>query len=1107
MPKYQTLARFFRFTLAAVLALPLQAFAESQYIFPGQPLPASIPLLPLKVSSTPNSDVSVNARDWFLLKDRQLNLQSPTIGKTLDYIGPVLDTQNGRSYFRMISGMILKSTLIEMKMNPASARRFIERAQQQGKDLEQTPLAELGDLPEGFHYLYENWDREGVRVNIIPNLLLPLAVANHSSQFQHFYQAGVNDSKEQKTCSTINTVEPLGPVQAKIDEKQKTLDGLNAAVSDAEILKRKSAAEQTRLNDLITNFSKQINSTTNCFNVFSSRIARGGAKPNETCLADAAEAIENAVKENPSDESKIRNAWKNFNEVNLVREDSAEGDIAKSNRLNAELTAADARVKEAQNRINSLQNGLAKLQSGDDKTPGIREKQDKIKRLNDDLNLQQGQYTQLSTELENQKVEQRKIQDYNHLVETNSLPANDTAKISAIDETGARNKAMVKIQSRIAVLTDSLNKIQANQTALNSQVEFLNRSIDSDRAQIQSNEEQLAQAKPELAALQEKYNKLLPDVQAANDQASISGYFVSLITNKLNTLSRSNSEQYASLKREQANMANIEAQLAKAKQSHDGSADGIQAEVTSLQKSIASYHDESQMGWFLEQSCDSRADLSRDKAALYLSRAPIEKPYVTPIRGAASIPTAPVDAGRWGLFNMDYAHFSAPIQSGVLLNVPAYVQVSVHQILEDYNDVMTQYFNPDPSAHRCAETEMPRLLSAALPSLMRSAYIAWSEGSDKDAKLKAVSCQNGGALDARLVNDSRSFQTNLQTLTTFEGSLLDRALPEEARSKPEDLIERRAVSLLSREFGILAGTVRAPTNLSSIERRDALIKALIRVLAFDYTTKMNEQTVAQADPNQIRYEFATYAPGFKPGQPSAPLQAGAILPIKTIGLVKLYTGPSTKSNEAGSGLSLNDSVQVVAQEEAGWVRVKAPYVSKDDLWMPAWPLQSSTLLDESGNALARVTDLQDCADPRLVTSLNNYRRTNTVERYSGSIQTAPIDRSKKVWEIDAYRTPKVAAAVKGRLYLACVPGYTVPNQPAALNVGADLQGSDFDYKNTLAVRIVEAQAVRAANGQVVYLPIENVGGFVSTWALDRNGAHPQIILGDHIDPITWSVKK
>lgn len=1097
MPNCQKPACLLRLLLASLLALPLPTLAEPQYIFPGQPLPASIPLMPLKVSSTPDADVSITSRDWFLLKDRQLNFQNPTAGKLLDYVGPVLTTQNGRGYFRMISGLILKSSLIEMKMNPASARRFLERAEIAGKDLDQTPLSDLGELPEGFQYIYQNWDREGTRINLIPYLILPLAIANHSSQFQHFYEARINDTKEQKTCSTINTVEPLGPIQSKIDEKEKSLDTLNVAVRDAEALKRQSQSEQTRLNLLITDFSQQISSATDCFNAFSSRIARGGAKPADVCMRLASGAIEESVKNNPSDESKIRNAWKNFNDVNLKRDDSEEGDITKRNRLNAELSAAEARVKETQARIAGVQAHHDKVQAG------LSEKQDKIKKLSEDLQGQASQFTTLSTEQENLKGQSRKIQDYNHLVETGSLPPGDSATIAAIGDTGARTKEMVRLQTRIAQITDSINKIQANQSALNSQVEFLNRSIDSDRAQIQSDEEQLTQAKPELATLQDKYTKLIPLTQAATDQASISEYFVSLITNKLNTLSQTNAGIYADLKKEQNNMVGYEAQLAKATASRDSSFETIQNEAGALKKQIASYHDDSQMGWFLEQDCQARANFSGEKAALYLSRAPIEKPYVTSIRQVATTPTTPVDGGRWGLFNLDYAHFSAPIQNGVLLNLPSYVQLAVHQMIEDYDYVMAQYF--DPSSAKCPEAETPRLLGAALPSLMRSAYVVWNEGSDNEAKVKALTCQSGRGLDARLVTDSRSFQSNLQTLSSFQGSLLDRVLPEEGRSKAEDLIERRAIVLLAREFSILSGATRAASDVTSSDRRDALIKALIRVLAYDYSAKTTEQTIAQSDSNQVHYEFATYAPGFKAGQVKTQLKPGEILPVKTIGRVKLYTAPSTKASEAGSGLSLNDSVEVVAQEEAGWVRVKAPYVSKEELWMAAWPLQSSTVLDENGNALSRVTDPQNCPDPRLVTSLTNFKRTATVERYSANIQTTAIDRTKKVWEIGA-RTPRVSPAIEGRLYIAC-ESFSVPGQLAALNVPQDLQASDFDYKNVQAVRIVEAQALRAANGQVVYLPTESVGGFVATWALDRNGVRPQIVLGDHINPVTWSVKK
>ncbi|MGZ3721924.1 MAG: hypothetical protein ACXVA9_03275, partial [Bdellovibrionales bacterium] len=332
--------------LAATLAFPQFGFAATaegptvKLIFPGQALPKELGFSPLKVGSTGDAEVQITARDWFLLKDKNLAMLNPVVGKTLDVVGPVLDSNNGQIYFRLISGMILKESMVQMGMNAGQARRFIERA---GADFDTAPLEKLGELPKGLVYLFENWDRTAVKMALIPNILLPLAVAHDQSQFMHFAKAQVEDQEAQKTCSAISTVAPIGPVQTKITEKQKQMESINTELRNATSRLALSTAEQVRLNGIVKDISGTIDAHMQCFDVIKNRTSRGGTMPDGACLNLAAAAMT---------EAKLQAEWTRFTANNLKND---QGDETVKKQMETEVRALEARVAETQAIVRSLQ--------------------------------------------------------------------------------------------------------------------------------------------------------------------------------------------------------------------------------------------------------------------------------------------------------------------------------------------------------------------------------------------------------------------------------------------------------------------------------------------------------------------------------------------------------------------------------------------------------------------------------------------------------------------------------------------------------------------------------------------------------------------------------
>src|SRR6185312_15940088 len=117
----------------------------------------------------------------------------------------------------------------------------------------------------------------------------------------------------------------------------------------------------------------------------------------------------------------------------------------------------------------------------------------------------------------------------------------------------------------------------------------------------------------------------------------------------------------------------------------------------------------------------------------------------------------------------------------------------------------------------------PPQIGSAMLDLLGSAYSAWNQGSTDKARDKRV-CQND--------ESKKNFITALTHFLGFSGTTLDQALPRANSADGNSLIERQAIQALVKEMRILAGLSRE--DIPSDQRRDTLIRALLKVLAYDY---------------------------------------------------------------------------------------------------------------------------------------------------------------------------------------------------------------------------------------------------------------------------------
>jgi hypothetical protein len=934
-------------------------------------------------------------------------------------------------------------------MNPSQAVRYLESVQESGADFATTPLNKLGPLPKGLAELYDNWDRPLYKMALLPYLLLPLSVAYDQSNLQHFALAGVDDKPAQKTCSAITSVYPLGPIQTRINDRTKVGDDLATELRNAQARLQQSNMSQVRMTQELRNYSGQIDSALGCFSSVNNRVSRGGTMPTEACLKMAQEVMVAA---------QLQAEWTKFTAQNLKNES---GDFTDKQQAEEKLKNLETRLSETQALIQSLKDQQAKAQQ-EQTLAG-----EKVRQLTVDLVSQKAEETRSSGEKSALQDELKAIQTLNHKLETGTFEGSEAEKQAAIAATSERAKRMATIRTRLSQILQTEVKFQVNQAAIVRQVEFLSATIDQKKAALASIQSQLG-GQPN--GLESRAASLTKEVKAAtdnflqvSDQAKFSEYVVSILNRRLSELSKSRDDLFGAVKKEEALAETYKVQIAAAQKNLDTQSPPLVKDVTDLESMIASYKDVANMGWFLETDCAARANFAQGKLGIYLSRAKITAP---PLPAASKqnpspkLSISPSDAGRWGLFNMDYNVFKAAIQNGVLLNVSANVQMAVQQIVDNYDYALAQQL--DPSVTKCADPEANR---GHVGNALRVAFSIWNLGNDDAAKSKSLACKSAATNQnqTNAANPARDFQISLGKLIAFEGTVLDLALPKAGRSHAKDLIERDAIQLLGRELAPLTGFPK-----KGAANRDLLIKAMIRVLATDYEVEAQKQRASSTDAGRFDFVFATQAPGGELTGGTA-LQIGVEYPVNTLASVMLYNAPVADAvNASGFQISFRDKVKVLSTVRAGWVKV---LVRQREFWMPARAIASQILTDDSGVAVSGFQKLQNCAQPRLV----NLRGVRSAQRLVSNIQTTTDRRG--VARINFAGTAKVAPALGSKTYLSCEK-FSLNGQVAA-------------------IRLVEVQVLKAANGETIYIPSEDIGGYALMNA--------QLVEGASIDPVTWSI--
>lgn len=1056
MPVTKLLAQTCRLALATALALPqISQAADSQtpirkVIFPGQTMPNELGYKTLKVG--PTGDVQVSARDWFLLKDKNLALSNPVPGKHADYSGPILDAQNTQLYFRVVSGMILKQSMIQMGMSSAAAKRYIQEVTSEGKNFDEAPL-DLEALPPGLDKLAADWERPIAKLTMLPYLLLPLSVAYDQSQFQHFSKGLVEDPEQQKSCSTINTVAPLAPVHNKILEKQKALESIETELRNATARLKESNGKALHMNESVVKLGKEIFTKIECVGKIKDRVSRGSAMPDQACMDLAATIMAHAKVDLEGGGTK---AWAQFTSRNFKNE---RGDYTIRNETKEQQQKALGDRDLAKKALESALDRQATAEKIK------KDSQEKIERLTSDLEIQKANAAVVLKEKAELQTELRGIQDMNAKIENGEFlkekgEAEFTKENSHAQSVG-RARRLNEIRLRQQQLVSSENKLTVSQEALITQIEHLRDTIDKQKALLQEIDRELNTPVTGLTTrvpvLEAELRNADAKYQKAENDAKFSEYILSILNKKVNDLSDMRAKLLDGLTKEAALAETYKKQIEAAEKIKETQFGPLLKEVSGLEALIASYRDVAHMGWFLETDCAARSAFSEGHG-VYLSRAKIADTQTK------IFPTTPVDAGRWGLFNMNYEHFRGPIQAGVLLDVQANVQLAVQQLIENYDNAMTQTF--DPQVQKCADAETPKGTGGATLNSMRAAFSIWIEGNDKAAKSRALACRAPASNGSQSVNPVRAFQASLNKLIAFEGSVLDAALPQASASQGGDLIEREAITMLAKELGALTGL-----NNGSKVSRDKLIRALLKVLAKDYDQEISLYIAKRSTLPRVEYVQATEGPG---RSSSMELQAGSEYQVATIGRVKLFSDPIAKAAKEIGELSLHDKVTVLPLENggtetirSGWIRVRS---GDREGWMSPSALGQGVILDENGQILGQ-DKIANCDDPKLATIQG---KSQTVPRMTSNLRVVKLKNGSHV--LDPSATAKMTPASPKKIYLAC---------------------ENFELNGAVAaVRLVEARVAKAANGHTLYIPVEDVGGFVL--------ANPKLEIGAAIDPATWS---
>lgn len=912
------------------------------------------------------------------------------------------------------------------------------------------------------------------RLAIIPYLVLPLSTANNESGFQHFFAGPIVNDSADKKCLSIETAAPLGPIQTKIKEERAKLEELAAGVQRASDLAEESGREIDRLTAKAKLMSSDVDGRSQCMDMIRERISREAPMPAADCLEGAKIVLA---------EAGLSAQWSQFVATNLT---NTKGDYSVRQELEAGLKDTEARLQFTRQSLTSAADKRNQLNSE------LTQNAEKIKGLEGDKASLGKEEQTLSDEESTLKGELQKLQILRFKLESGTLAQEmpETGVQQAIQATPERNRRIDAIKARLPVILAARGKLQVNVAAVLTQIEFLKRSIDDGRARQHALETQIGGPSSgltkELADLQKQVEEANAKFLKASDAYSFSEYILSALAKKINGLTQDRDAQLTDLKKEQANNASLLSALNAAVKLKNVSWDGLQKEVENLQRQLVNYTDEKHMGWFLELECHSREQIDADKTGVFIGRAPYKS-----TTGPVKIDGAPVEGGKWGLFNLDYAHFQDEIEKGILLDLPSYIRLAVQQSIKNLDFVIAQSL--DSTAQHCGTLGA---FNSAIVDLLGSAFAIWNDGSDDQARAKSY-CKSEA---------KQGFVAGLTKFLSFDGSVLDQALP---RGDGDEGLERRAIfGLVTEMRTLVSGSPTADPD--SLKRRDNLVRSLIRVLAFDY-----EKAISQMRDFQTKrdYRMATAAPG-RSIAPDVASKLTADSVQTVMEQTKLYRLPIAKPEaEAGVNLAVNDQVKILPAVpagqpvvRAGWVQVKT---ATGAFWMAASALTATKAGEaplKSGQAASpgtdglKISDVKECPLRRLVTVV----RGTQLDRGLPPLKPEMYSREGD-WRLNAKAGSRITPADRGKTYVACEI-FTLPGKPALASNSANYRNyNGVDYTKILGLRIIEVR--RVEEGETVrYQPLEDYGGFIQAWFISAEEVRPRLDLGAQLDA-NWSPVK
>lgn len=1062
-----------RFVLIASLLTTPAAHAESEWLFPGEKLPADVGFSPLKAASSSDAQVKLGSQNWFLLQKKGVSPATLQSLKSLDIRGPVLNDINAQLYYRLATGLVLQTSMKQMGMNPAQALRIVQEAELRGVDWQKATLSDIGAVPEGLEDLARHFERPVTRMAVLPYLMLPLAQALKSSDLQHFQEAPLNQ------CAAGLSVAPLSDVQAKINALQSEQDRLATGLREAIGLHEQSTAELARLTAKVKSQSTMIENTMACFAVIKDRVSRGTPLPDDACLAKAEAVFQ---------QNGLIERWRQFVKENLQ---NPRGDYTVLQESDIQLKGAESALAAAQATVQSLSDQRAKLEAE------LAANEAKLVKLASDRELQLAAEKKLNEEQASLAEELTNLQTIAHKLETGEMSAEKPeAEVKAlIAETPARTARIAAIKTRQPEILQSRGQVQSNLSAILTQVEFVGRAIDTLKLQIQSVREQLGSEEKGLLQVlktrQQESRAAMDQFQTASRASNFSDYILSHLTRALIEASRLRDDSFALLRKEETQLAAYKAQIAQAQKNKDAAWDQLARDIESQRQVIASYQSPNHMGWFLENDCVSRARFDSVETGIYLARSP-------QIQAGAT-----ADPGRWGMFHMPYRGFTNAIESGALLDLPAYIELAVRAQFENYDLNLARLM--DPKAANCAAAG-DSLKTSALVPLMSGAAGYWDAGSDATARAMPA-CQ--------AVEQGAEFRQKLAATLAFAGSVLDAALPPAHQAQPQDLIEREAVEALVGELAELTGlpsSVRPTGDLNS--RRERLIKALIRVLAYDYAAASEKARAVNFATS--KYKFATPAPQAS-AVPNLTLKVGELKEVLSWEGAELYRSPVDRADNKVAGLVMSgEMVKILPIDardpsvavRAGWVRVSRVDAQGVETgtpaYMPAFALSEKSVLNDNGRAVYDLGDDSKCPVRRVVSVLTNHLASDeVVTRFLPEIKTGQFRGG--MWQMVRGNRRTSAGSIT-KTYVACEL-FQVEGQRASPFANQKvIDDAGVDYAKVQGVRIVEVKVVKSRGGVVRYVPVEEYGGFVQTWLSGRNNREPRIQLGGRLDPKTWSLE-